>query len=305
MSNNRESRVYILPTFFGLFFLIALAVFFAAAFAFDNDFAFVLVFVLFGFFVVSMFHVHYNLAGLDVAMVRTVSRFSGGEADVVVTLVNPSRRARRGVKLVLGRGKQGVETTVDEIAPRGVAVATLKLPLPRRGRFPVPVLRIGTAYPAGLFHSWMRRKPSAEYHAYPVPRGRREPLGETSPRFAGRSVGDPGLDDFRGHRAYERGDPPRHVDWKSLAKGRAPLTKVFGRESGSRRFFRWQDTDPQTSVEDRLSQLALWVERASRSRQSFGLSLPEVSISPGEGGAHRERCLRALAEFSPVEGGRG
>jgi uncharacterized protein (DUF58 family) len=299
---RRDGRVYILPTFFGLFFLLVLAIFFVAAFAFDNDFTFVLVFALFGFFLVSMFHVHYNLAGIEVESVRTVSRFTGGLADVVVTLRNPSRRTLRNVIVAIGNGKRTVVATVDEIAPRGAFAATLKLPLTRRGRFAVPAFRLSTAYPAGLFRSWMNRSRDAEYRAFPAPRGGKAPSNEDILRDAGTWVRSVGSDDFHGHRPYQRGDPPRHVDWKAFAKGRPPQTKVFGQDAGASRLFRWRDTDASASVEDRLSQLSSWVETSFRARRAFGLSLPAAEIPVGEGISHRERCMRALADF---DGGNG
>jgi uncharacterized protein (DUF58 family) len=50
-------------------------------------------------------------------------------------------------------------------------------------------------------------------------------------------------------------------------------------------------------VEERLSQLALWVIEAERGRRLYGLRLPSVEIPPAVGQSHFHQCLRALSLF--------
>ena len=50
-------------------------------------------------------------------------------------------------------------------------------------------------------------------------------------------------------------------------------------------------------VEERLSQLALWIIEAERARHPYGLRLPDVEIPPSLGEAHFHRCLQTLALF--------
>jgi uncharacterized protein (DUF58 family) len=50
-------------------------------------------------------------------------------------------------------------------------------------------------------------------------------------------------------------------------------------------------------VEEKLSQLALWVIEAERARRPYGLRLPGTEISPGVGRLHFHQCLRALSLF--------
>jgi uncharacterized protein (DUF58 family) len=53
-------------------------------------------------------------------------------------------------------------------------------------------------------------------------------------------------------------------------------------------------------VEQRLSQLALWVIEAERARQPYGLRLPGTEIFPALGQVHFHYCLRALSLFRPT-----
>ena len=50
-------------------------------------------------------------------------------------------------------------------------------------------------------------------------------------------------------------------------------------------------------IEEKLSQLTLWVIEAERARQPYGLRLPGVEISPAVGQMHFHSCLRALSLF--------
>jgi uncharacterized protein (DUF58 family) len=50
-------------------------------------------------------------------------------------------------------------------------------------------------------------------------------------------------------------------------------------------------------MEEKLSQLTLWVIEAERARRPYGLRLPGVEISPALGQMHFHRCLRALSLF--------
>ena len=54
-------------------------------------------------------------------------------------------------------------------------------------------------------------------------------------------------------------------------------------------------------VEEKLSQLALWVIEAERVRRLYSLRLPNTNIAPAVGEAHFHRCLRALSLFSASE----
>jgi uncharacterized protein (DUF58 family) len=54
-------------------------------------------------------------------------------------------------------------------------------------------------------------------------------------------------------------------------------------------------------VEEKLSQLTLWVIEAERAQQPYGLRLPGIEIPPGLGQMHFHSCLRALSLFRPVE----
>jgi len=56
--------------------------------------------------------------------------------------------------------------------------------------------------------------------------------------------------------------------------------------------------DAQTGLPDgeaRISRLAAWILQADKLGQDYGLRLPGLTVRPGNGEAHKRRCLEALA----------
>jgi uncharacterized protein (DUF58 family) len=106
-------------------------------------------------------------------------------------------------------------------------------------------------------------------------------------------------DDFAGVRAYVPGESQRHIDWKAVARGQSLMTKQFAAETRGAvclDFFELRFGD----VEEKLSQLTLWVIEAERARQPYGLRLPGTEISAAVGQMHFHSCLRALSLFRPT-----
>ena len=91
-----------------------------------------------------------------------------------------------------------------------------------------------------------------------------------------------------------------NIDWRAVARGQPLMTKQFAAESeGSVRldFFAVRFT----GVEEKLSQLALWVIEAERVRRPYSLRLPNTDIAPAVGEAHFHRCMRSLSLFPEGE----
>src|SRR5207247_5848632 len=135
------------------------------------------------------------------------------------------------------------------------------------------------------------------YLVYPKPAGNPQ-LPRHRSRFADSWV-QQGIghgDDFAGVRPYVRGESQRHIDWKAVARGQPLMTKQFAAQTKGAvylDFFELRFAD----VEERLSQLTLWVIEAERARQPYGLRLPGIEISPALAQMHFHHCLHALSLF--------
>jgi uncharacterized protein (DUF58 family) len=74
------------------------------------------------------------------------------------------------------------------------------------------------------------------------------------------------------------------------------MTKQFAAEAEGVVYFDFSALH-LANVEERLSQLALWVIEAERARRPYGLRLPGTEILPAVEQPHFHQCLRALSLF--------
>lgn len=289
----RQRRIFILPTRYGLLFGLLTFVMLIGATNYNNSTGFLLGFLLIGTALVSILHSYHNMLRLSFQAGRSGAVFCGESALFGVVIDNGGGPGRIGVGLHL----EGQSPVFTDIAAGGRVAVDLTLPALRRGWQPIGTLTVFTRYPLGLFRAWSQLRLDARCLVYPAPAtGFVAPPPARRAHHGTRSVQRPGSDDFLGLRSYHPGDPPRHVDWKAAARGRALLTKTFGDNVGEEVWLDWSD-HPGQDIETRLGLLCrgvLWAEEAGR---AYGLRLPGATIATGRGEEHKHRCLQALALY--------
>jgi len=263
----------------------------------QNAAAYVLLFALTSIGIVSIPHAVLNVSGLSGRASAIKPTFAGQEASLPVEVSNACRSDRVGLKLRL----PGVSHDFERIdcIPAGKATrATLRFPAAVRGEHEVQGISVETTYPIGLVRIEKSLPVTQRYVVYPKPAG--DPNLPISGRNASRERRETvvlGGDDFAGVRSYIPGESQRHIDWKAVARGQSLMTKQFTSEPDSGRLYLDFKAVRARHVEDRLSQLALWIIEAERARRPYGLRLPNIEISPSLGDTHFHRCLRTLALF--------
>ena len=83
----------------------------------------------------------------------------------------------------------------------------------------------------------------------------------------------------------------RDIDQRPL------LVKEFAGGAVQQRWLDWSLTPENAGLETRLSLLAGWVLAAAQSDLRYGLRLPGDERPLGQGDAHRDACLAALALY--------
>lgn len=286
-------RIYILPTWHGVLFALFLLAMLAGSINYALSLGFVLVFLLAGVGLAAMFHTWRNLRDVVLTPLGATPAFAGGIALFHFSLSASS--ARPALTLATPGGGAA------EIDVAGPTPVTLSLPAARRGRLGLSRLTVSTVYPLGLFRAWAVLRPALETLVYPRPLDHATPP-PTSSMGQGHSrhpLGE-GQGDFAGLRPFVPGDSPRQVAWKALARGGPLASKRFDVEAGATRLIRWSDAPGDT--ETRLSWLARAVLDAEQAGVPYGLVLPGTHIPPGQGLAHRQACLTALALFGETRG---
>lgn len=260
---------------------------------------YLLLFVLVAVFLVSIPHTLINLTGVTLRVESAKPTFAGDDVFLPVEVANTSRATRYGIEVVL-RDVNNTRERVDCIPRQSAARLTLRFCARHRGEHKIEILNLTSCYPLGFMRASRRFVSNQTYLVYPKPAGSPQLPTNRRSRFADRWVqqGIEHGDDFAGIRAYVRGESQRHIDWKAVARGQPLMTKQFSAETKGAvylDFFEIRFAD----VEQRLSQLTLWVIEAERARQPYGLCIPGIEISPALGQMHFHYCLRVLSLFRP------
>ncbi|AOH36578.1 DUF58 domain-containing protein [Luteimonas sp. JM171] len=281
-------RIFVLPTWFGLFFLVLLLTMGVGALNYNNNPALLLALVLTGTALASLLAAHLQLSGLVVHAVGAEPVAAGKPLLLRVHVRADPRRPRRGLLV-----ESGDASAVLSLY-RGAGEATLELPTTVRGWRHTGRLRISTTRPLGLARAWSWVWPEKPQLVYPAP----EPGGPPLPLGAGDHAQarlHPAGDDVHHLRTWRRGDSRRAIAWKPSAKRDSLLVREYEEPQGADVVLDWNALGA-LPPEAKIQRLARWVDEAEREQCRYRLVLPgQPPLGPGSGPAHRHACLRALA----------
>lgn len=282
---------------FGALLFVLAAMWYAASS--ENSAAiYLLLFSLASVFLVSIPHTLLNITGVTLRIESVKPTFSGDEVSLPVEVMNSSRITGYGLEVVSPDADKTRER-VDCIPRESAVRLMLRFSANRRGEHTIGKLSLTSCYPLGFVRASRTFVSKQTYLVYPKPTGDPQ-LPTNRSRFGDNRVqqSTESGDEFAGIRAYVHGESQRHIDWKAVARGQPLMTKQFAAETKGAVSLDFSELK-FADVEQRLSQLTLWVIEAERARQPYGLRLPGIEISPGLGQMHFHHCLRALTLFQP------
>lgn len=286
-----QRRVFILPTRTGVFFGVCLLVMLLAAINFQSNLSYGLTFLLASLFIVATVHTCGNLTGLTVLAVHARPAFPGQQTEFEIVVERGDRREHVGLAL------HWPGSAIANVSLLRKQRERLQIHLPvsqQRGWYRPGRLIVESRYPLGLLRCWSQLDLDLPALVYPRPLASPPPEGVSAGDPEGSSLPQPGNDDFYGFRDYQQGDPLRRVYWKGLARGRTLQVTQYVTHADRSAWLDWE-MFPGTGIEQRLSHLCYWVLEMERAGEEYGLRIPNVSIPPDRGDAHREKVLRALA----------
>lgn len=288
-----QRRVYILPTRQGLLFVGTLALMLIGSVNYNLSLGFVLTFLLFGLWIVTLLHTWRNLAHVSVRQGKTTRVFAGELAAFEVQLVNTSSVDR--VAIALDRAP--VATVFADISAHDTGAAAIHLRAERRGVLSLGRFRISTTYPLGLFRAWGYVELPLTTLVYPAPEPGAPMLPQPAALDGMGGIYGEGSDDFSGLRNYYPGDSLRHIAWKAAARSDVLLTKQFSGRAGRELLIDWALLPTSLGLEEKLSRLTSWVVVADEAGLAYAFRIPGVEFPTRAGTSHRDQCLEALALF--------
>jgi len=283
--------IYVLPTKFGLLYLVLVLALLVGAINYANNPAFLLTFMLTGVGLATLLQTWRNLQGLVLVRAGERPDFAGGRVAFRYRIEELHGRDRPALQLVLADS----DARLLDLEARGRAGVWLQRDAPRRGRCPAGRLTVSSRYPLGLVRAWCYVDSDAWVPVWPRPAQAAAPR-RTAAGQGGDGGREAGAEDFVGLREYRPGDPPRHIDWKALAGERGLLTKQFASGGGEPLWMDWEEWT-YLAPEARLSRLCRDVLDAHHGGRPYGLRLPGRVLGPAQGETHRQACLNALALY--------
>jgi uncharacterized protein (DUF58 family) len=300
-------RVYIFPTRHGLMLSSMMLVILLGSINYDNALGYLLSFLLFGLFLISVLQTYRNLTGLSFLGAEIKPTFAGTPAKFQLALENDSNWERFSVVLAhwprlqsrWGRRRSAPPSSrIDVVPPVTIMRTKIAVAAPQRGWLGLQRVRISSVFPLGILRAWGYFETHAACLVYP------QPIGSLSfPRYESSShksdVGNSqGSDDFTGFQLYRAGDPIRAIAWKNLARQETILVKRFSGGGKKRVWLQWRDTHALIDTELRLSQLTHWVLEAEGMGVHYGFAVGKLVLEPNSGASHRHQCLQALALYA-------
>ncbi len=206
---------------------------------------------------------------------------------------NPVRLPRRALEA----RTPGLAATGLELPGHGSSTVQVKFHATRRGRQRLERIELSSTAPFGLFRCWTWLYLPVDAVIYPRLAGTRALPAPLAGRRARQSAASaPGDDEWDGLRAYQSGDSPRSIAWKSWARGGALQVARYAGNGGNDYLFSFAGLEA-LDLEARLSQLAVWIGDCARLDAACGLQLPGAEAPLGRGAAHRTALLRQLALY--------
>jgi uncharacterized protein (DUF58 family) len=297
----KQRRVFIIPTRAGMAFGVLLMILFIGSVNYSLSLGFALTFLIAACAIIDMHFTFRNLAHLSLAAGRTQAVYAGEEARFELQLINRTKRDRYAIWVgFIDRQSAELAQPVD-IAAQSTQTVTLGLLAKRRGWLAAPRVRLQTRFPLGLLQAWSYWKPDMQALVYPQPEAVPAPL-PTAALDEQDAQGQAGHDDFAGVRAYQSGDPLKHLAWRQIARldtgEDAPLiTKHFEGGAASELLFDFSALPPYLDTEEKLSRMTRWLLEAEARGLPYAFRLGDIAYDSALGPTHQAQCLQALALF--------
>ena len=240
-----------------------------------------------------------NLSNLTIKAVQTQHCFAGEKAIFELHLSCAKNQKKSAIHI----GWKDQDLVLVDLNESHFANVKLSYKTQKRGRFKPERLNIFTRYPLGLIVAWSYAQLDMHSIVYPKPilqnsNSIDQSMHDTSEQ--GLEIAH-GTSDFAGVRNYQTGDSLKHIHWGAYAKTRNLLSKTFVDYTSHDQWLVFDELSHIQGTEPKLSHLCALVLQYHQEQQTFGLKLPEQTIQPASGDAHKTNCLMALALFGDSE----
>jgi len=283
-----RNNIYILPSKSGWLFILSLLAILSGAINYNNSLAYLLCFFLSSLGVIAMLLTHHNIKNITIYPKYSAATFPGNDIEfhfLARTIDNTPH-----IAIVTNKND------VFSLPTSGETEFSIKEKAHQRGKQNIGRFKLFSEFPLGLFHAWTQVQIDNQVIVYPKPI--KYDLTISNFNQGNKQIlATEGDDDFSGVRNFKKGDSPKSLAWKTIARTRQLYTKEFTSDSSDTLIYDFDKLDHISNTEERLSILCELILKASKQQLTYGLRVKTTFIKPGTGNSHRHKCLTALALF--------
>lgn len=165
-----------------------------------------------------------------------------------------------------------------------------------RGYVQFPRIKIQSRFPFKLARAWKYYDEARNFLVYPERKGELDLqalIGQQANRDEAAKLENEGL--FRDHRDFQNSDSPSRIDWKQSIKHQKHLIKNYERSGDRKLIIDWDMTNKSDGFENRISQLALWVDICHKKNELYSLRIKKYQTDFFASPGHYRSCMEKLA----------
>ncbi len=288
-NNGFKKRPFIIPTGFGLLFGALAFVQLVMAISSQNNLIYFFVFAEISIALTSMFFTNYNIYRTYLKKISSQELYAQENNTVFIELASSDKKTPFHVFVRWNFEKNSTYASDS-------AIYELFWKPKRRGYQKFPKVHFESQFPFGLLKSWKVCQTTDSILVFPQRKGSLDIFKSSS---SDQESSSQGL--FQELKEYQRGDSPRRIDWRASQRTQKLLVKKFEDQKSSKMNLDWEYTRHLGSIEDRISQMALWVDVAQTKNFDFQVILPGWTSGVGSGKEHARSCLTKLATWTPPQ----
>ncbi|UAL42312.1 DUF58 domain-containing protein [Shewanella inventionis] len=291
--------IFILPSGFGLFWIGLIVLLYLFGTNYQNNLVIGLSLLLASVLNTCIIYSYKNLAGLSFNAINPPIAYAGDSTPfpIMLTANASNKHTDTTHQQICLQFSHQRHTRLKHMEQQ--TIATVPFEHPKRGYLNPGRIKVSSHFPLGLCRAWSYVDLDIQHVIFAKP--------EASDIILTSQVSDndsqyehgklrPGVDDYKGLRAYVPGESLKQVAWKQWAQDKGMLSKEFAEPEGLPVWLNLANTSGK-DIEQQLSRLAWQVDKLSQSKQIFGLKLGHTVINQQTGEAHRIACQTAIATY--------
>jgi uncharacterized protein (DUF58 family) len=288
--SNRN--IFILPSRFGLSYLLFVLILFLLGTNYQNNVIILLSYTFASLFISAMLQSFFNLSGLKLHCQQQSSGYAQGIAPILLSIDSEKQRHSLTFRFPKQEGYQLKKLAI------GTTVANMSYCPQTRGINDPGRLRISSEYSLGLFTCWTQLDFGCEVTTYPEKRLfqnlHASKMSHQDDEYGVNII--EGGDDFGELRQYRAGESLSKVAWKQLARGQGWLTKTNQQQQGNDVWLTLHNL-PNVDIEIKLQMICYLMLDQYQQGQTWGIDLGHEKLDPNSGKKHLTACLTMLAHY--------